>query len=159
MSFNGIRKRLEAATPGPWFAGLTLWARDNREPGFWPIDRVAALTALPPLFDDTEEGVQVLEDWCDQNERGTVAETHTDTQIPGTQHDGNQALIAHAPTDLRLLLDVVEAAQAQGHRRCVGDCRGCSEGEWPYPHCVVCGDDSGWPCPTKAALDALEAAP
>ena len=70
-------------------------------------------------------------------------------------------LIAHASTDLALLLAVAEVVKRQDHQECNGsnlECPTChlprSNASWT--HCRRCG--ALWPCPSKMALDALEAA-
>lgn len=58
-------------------------------------------------------------------------------------------LITHAPTDLRLALNVIEAAATEHHYN----------GVWidGTPRCA-CGKDAEQ-CPVRTALDAFEAAP
>lgn len=65
--------------------------------------------------------------------------------VPATHRKADAELIAHAPTDLRLALDVIEAAHEwQGLIYCINS--------WP-----PCNDCCG--CHLKAAFDAFEAAP
>ena len=69
-------------------------------------------------------------------------------------------LIAHAPTDLALLLAVAEVMKGQDHRQCSSPDAACAVCDAysceASPHCHLCG--ALWPCPSTLALDALEAA-
>ena len=67
--------------------------------------------------------------------------------------------VASAPTDLALLLAVAEVVREQCHQECGGaGCEVCNSysRDSYYSHCRACG--ALWPCPSKLALDALEAA-
>ena len=84
MSIESTRKRLEAATPGPWAAGP--FSKRSVRRVNWPpkTSEFIVLSGHDYLFD-------------------------IDT---GCQEEADAELIAHAPTDLALLLEVAEAAQA-----------------------------------------------
>ncbi len=89
MSVESVRKRLAAATPGPWTWGNSgVTALDN-EYVFWPGNIPGGLE------DDDPASLHV----------GACGE-HTEPQA-----EANLALLAHAHTDLALALEVIEAAQ------------------------------------------------
>ena len=129
MSIESIHQRLDAGTPGPW--------ADALGPLFGAV-------VCPGLSNDSE--------YTDVVYGGRVV-----CESIGT---ADAALVAHAPTDLALLLAVAEVMKAQDHQECSGsnlECRMCylprSNASWT--HCR-CGE--WWPCPSKLALNALEAA-
>lgn len=93
MSIDSVRKRLEAATPGPWWIG--------------PSRRGFEMHIGAGAFDEYAHG-----------SRWPAVHGGTYVVSPGREGDGgiddtaNADLIAHAPTDLAALLKVAEAAQA-----------------------------------------------
>ena len=129
MSIESVRRRVAAATSWPW----------AESPG-----GIYGVVVSPGLTNgnraiDAAYGGRVV------GESMTVADAD---------------LIAHAPTDLALLLAVAEVMKAQDHQECSGsnlECRMCylprSNASWT--HCR-CGE--WWPCPSKLALNALDAA-
>ena len=110
MSVESIKARLAAATPGPWFSGFGL--NEAEGANYWDQTNVYALDERPPAFPGGDnESYEAECAWADEHERGFVAETHNHTTIPDNEHDANQLLIAHAPTDLALLLEVAQTAK------------------------------------------------
>lgn len=124
MSLESIRKRLVNATPGPWE-----WAADRGGPGY--VQLYCPDEAVDEYEADvlSAEGNQVL-----------VVET-------------NAELIAHAPTDLALLVDVAEAA---GELLMAEDAASCTPME--YAAQVTRRRLAAWKA-LVAALDRLEEAP
>lgn len=113
MSIESVRKRLEAATPGPW-ERYTNPAWDD--PGYIRTPHTSDSRPRHVAYVRSDEG----------------------NPIP------NAELIAHAPTDLRLALDVIESAKAVvSYEEVIA----------PTPGCDCPG------CRLFAALDAFEAAP
>lgn len=123
MSLESVRKRLAAATPGPWQSNISYHV------------------------DGDDEVVKHITAGTDDN---TVAVMGCDF----TSSDADADLIAHAPTDLRLALAVVEAA-----RDLVDDLQYTARSEqdgswWPSePHPDSCQ------AMILRALGAFEAAP
>ena len=82
-----IRVRLEAATPGPWFATSCPDKHSDDGPDFWLID------AVPSPNQETE-----------------VAEI---CHKPGGKSGHNADFIAHAPEDIAWLLEEVKRLQEE----------------------------------------------
>lgn len=98
MSIESVRKRLAEATPGPW--------RSHPNPAYGgPLEK-----APPPHYIRTADSADSGpgDPWGSE---GAVVSVEGD-ECGGVWNKADADLIAHAPTDLRLLLDVVEATSA-----------------------------------------------
>lgn len=133
MSLEMIRQRLEAATPGPW--------EQRHGQLLMPPQRYEVIGA---------DGTWLVT--AGDNDYGPAG---------GLYGADNAALIAHAPTDLKLLLAVAEAAKALRYIVTYHDPG--IPGEDGYvgdpPLRPGCHPDCDAVEAFKAALDALEAAP
>lgn len=115
-----IEAELAAITPGQWAVGVE---SDNGEAGaYWEPNLVYAVTELPesgllPDFawaspddyeDSDEESYRRVSQWADEHKVGTIAETGNYFPIPDEQHEANARFIAHAPANLRFMLEALE---------------------------------------------------
>ena len=101
-------------------------------------------------------GTQLVAHWIDDGRQYELF--RSDRADPNEA--ANVDLVAHASTDLALLLAVAEVVKAQDHQECGGNDLGCRvcyshrvDASWTHCHCGAL-----WPCPSKLALDALDAA-
>lgn len=93
MSLENIRKRLEAATPAPW------WYDEDEQ--CWRLHGTAiTIPAIGPIGPQ-RIGKQIAK-----------ARKQDDQMMPYWPDPADAELIAHAPTDLKLLLAIAQAAAA-----------------------------------------------
>lgn len=117
VDIAAIRAALAAATPGPWYSGTALVAAENPDDNYWAETDVYALDADPAIIvltnpTDGESNCRDKEAWCDDHERGLIAQTHNYYPIPEEQHDANNRLIGNAPVWLAALCDEIERLSA-----------------------------------------------
>ena len=95
MSIESVRKRLEAATPGPWEAS-----------GWDHEEFYGAWKRVGP-------GASAWESYASSSQKAGLYLYSADHDYRGDEkvNDADAELTAHAPTDLALLLAVVDAAK------------------------------------------------